>query len=44
MATFITVIEKDGEKYEGPNIEALSWEDAERQAQEQGVELVGESA
>ena len=44
MATFITEVEKNGEKYAGPEINALSWEDAENQAQEQGVVLVGELA
>jgi len=37
--TYITEV-----KYEGPRIDARSWDEAERIAQEQGVTLVGELA
>lgn len=42
MKTFITsVIKTEEVEYEGPKINASSWENAERQAQEQGVNLIG---
>lgn len=48
MKVYITEIIKKNEEeygfYEGPRINALSWEDAEKQASKQGVNLVGELA
>lgn len=41
MQTFITEITKEDGKYAGPRINALSWEEAETLAQQQGVILVG---
>lgn len=46
MKTFITEVVRKNEKeygfYEGPKISALSWEDAEKQAVQQGANLLGE--
>ena len=39
---YITEIEKKDGLYEGPQIQASSWEEAEKKAQELGVVLVGE--
>jgi uncharacterized protein YdeI (BOF family) len=39
---YITAIKKEDGEYEGPEIRASSWEEAETAAQEQGVVLVGE--
>jgi len=42
---FITeLIKDDGNLYAGPQINALSWAEAEALAQQQGVTLVGELA
>ena len=46
--TYITEIVKRTEKeygfFEGPQIMASSWQDAERQAREKGVTLIGQLA
>ena len=41
MRTFVTTIIKDGVEYEGPNIQASSWEEAEVKAKE-AVRVIGE--
>ncbi|WP_435550158.1 hypothetical protein [Desulfobacterium sp. N47] len=41
MHVFITEIIKEDGKYEGPKINALSWEEAEIFAEQQDVTLVG---
>ena len=48
MRTFVTEVIRKTEAeygfYEGPEISALSWEDAQRQATEQGAVVIGELA
>ena len=48
MGIYITEIVKKNEKqygfYEGPKINASSWEDAINKAERQGVTLIGELA
>lgn len=48
MKTFITEEVRKNEKeygfYEGPKINALSWENAKKETQKQGVTLIGELA
>lgn len=41
MPTFLTEYAKDDGRYEGPDIEADSWEDAQQQANALDVDVLG---
>ena len=44
MKVYVTSIFKEEVEYEGPEISASSWTDAEKQAEKQGAIVIGELA